>query len=333
MAINYNKYIESTDVHYIANSGSDERGKASGGKPGDQTGKEWQLKPWYNRPWSVVLRYPDSFVGMKIAKLGIAAALNPHIGYDQSQRKTYWYELEKVGYDPSLITTDCEEDCTAGVTANAKAAGYLLNIKKLKDLRIDTYSVNMRSRFVAAGFKALTDDKHLYSCDYLLPGDILLFEGRHAATNITFGKYAEKEVEENSKTVESPDICTGYVLVERGNYHVRKEASSKSESCGIVGIGDILPYISQAKDGWFMVIYNGNTGWISAKAGDIHLTKDLTVKPSNWYVRAEPNSASKDLVVVSGGETVSYLDKKNGNWLYVYAKGIVGWISKKAVTE
>jgi peptidoglycan hydrolase-like protein with peptidoglycan-binding domain len=46
----------------------------------------------------------------------------------------------------------------------------------------------MRSRFVAAGFKALTASKYLISPNYLLPGDILLYEGHHAATNITYGK-------------------------------------------------------------------------------------------------------------------------------------------------
>ncbi len=333
MAINFNKYIESTSTHYISNSGSDERGKTTGGKAGDQNGKEWQLRSWYNRPWTVVLRYPDSFVGMKIAKLGIAAALNPHIGYDQTQRKTYWQELEKVGYDPSIITKDCEEDCTAGVTANAKAAGYLLNIKKLKELNVSTYSSNMRPRFVAAGFKALTDKKYLTGYDYLLPGDILLYEGHHAATNITFGKYADREVGSSTASIPSPDICTGYVLVERGTYHIRKEASSKSESLGTVKIGTVLPYLSQAKDGWFMVEYSGKTGWISSKAGDIHLSKDLKVKTGSWYVRAEPNSTAKELIVVKGGETVSFLDKKNGNWLYVYAKGAAGWISNKAIQQ
>lgn len=188
MSIDYNKYIMSTGTHYISNSGQDENKGYHGGKAGDQTGKEWQLKAWYNRPWSVVLRYPDFAVGLKIADLGCAAALNDKIGYDQWQRTTYWAQLQKAGYDPSKITVACEEDCTAGVTANVKAVGYLMGIKALQNLPTDTYSGNMRSRFVAAGFKALTASKYLNSSNYLLPGDILLYEGHHAATNITYGK-------------------------------------------------------------------------------------------------------------------------------------------------
>lgn len=188
----YSKYINSTGTHWISNSGSDERGKYKGGAAGDQTGKEWQLRSWYNRPWSVVLRYPDPAVGMKIAELGIDAALNNNIGYDQNQRTTYWTQLVKSGYNPSAIKTKCEEDCTAGVTANVKAAGHIFGIKSLEDIRIDTYSGNMRSRFVKAGFEALTSAKYVGSDNYLLSGDILLYEGHHAATNITYGKYAER---------------------------------------------------------------------------------------------------------------------------------------------
>lgn len=44
MAINFDKYLYSTDTHYISNSGSDENGGTKGGKAGDQTGKE--VKPW-----------------------------------------------------------------------------------------------------------------------------------------------------------------------------------------------------------------------------------------------------------------------------------------------
>lgn len=331
MAIDFNKYIKSTTTHWISNSGGDERGKATGGQAGDQTGKEWVLKAWYNRPWGVVLRYPNAAVGIKIAELGIAAALNNHIGYDQVQRKTYWTELVKANYNPSAIATNCEEDCTAGVTANVKAAGHLFGIKKLEDINVNTYSGNMKKNFVAAGFMALTDSKYLASPNYLLPGDILLYEGHHAATNVTYGKYAEKEVNEAATTLVTPDNCTGYIIVERGNYHVRKEASAKSESIGIAKLATRLPYLSAAKDGWFFVEFNGKTGWISSRAGDIHLAKDLTVKPSTWYIRSEPKAGSKELCVVSGGNTVCYLGEKKDGWYHVYFRGVNGWISEKGI--
>ena len=42
----------------------------------------------------------------------------------------------------------------------------------------------------AAGFTVLTDSKYLISPDYLLPGDILLYDGEHTSTNVTIGRAA-----------------------------------------------------------------------------------------------------------------------------------------------
>lgn len=44
MAIDFDKYIYSAGTHYISNSGQDENKAYHGGKAGDQTGHEWELK-------------------------------------------------------------------------------------------------------------------------------------------------------------------------------------------------------------------------------------------------------------------------------------------------
>lgn len=40
-----------------------EKGTATGGKPGDQTGKEFLIRSYRNYPWTNVLRYPDGISG------------------------------------------------------------------------------------------------------------------------------------------------------------------------------------------------------------------------------------------------------------------------------
>ncbi len=175
----------------ISNCGHDERGKYSGGSAGDQTGTEWQIIPWYNRPWNCILRHPDPRVQADLAYLGRAAAENNNIGYDQGQRTTYWTQLSAAGYDPAKITVKCEADCSSGVAANVKAAGYRLGIAKLQAVSKDCYTGNLRSALKAAGFEVLTESKYLTSDKYLLPGDILLYEGHHTATNLDAGSLAE----------------------------------------------------------------------------------------------------------------------------------------------
>lgn len=174
----------------ISNCGHDERGKYSGGAAGDQTGTEWQIIAWYNRPWNCVLRYPDPKVQTELACLARAAAENNNIGYDQGQRTTYWTQLAAVGYDPAKITVKCEADCSSGVAANVKAVGYRLGIKQLQSVSKDCYTGNLRAALAAVGFEVLTADKYLTSDKYLLPGDILLYEGHHTATNLDVGSLA-----------------------------------------------------------------------------------------------------------------------------------------------
>lgn len=209
----FHKYLTSS-THYISNSGGDENGKISGGQAGDQTGNEWRLRTWYNRPWSCVLRYPDEKVAMKIAELGIKAALNDKIGYDQGQRDTYWNQLQAVGYDPSKITKACEADCSAGVIANVKAVGFLFNINALKYVKA-TYTGNMRDSFKNAGFTVLTESKYLIDDKYLKPGDILLNDNHHTATNITYGVLYNNTSNTISEQITTP---TNTVTVHSENY-------------------------------------------------------------------------------------------------------------------
>lgn len=282
MAIDYNKYINSTGTHYISNSGQDENKKYTGGKAGDQTGTEWCLKGWYNRPWSVVLRYPDQKVALTIAELSIAAALNDKIGYDQNERTSYWTQLKAVGYDPSKITVACEEDCTAGVSANVRAAGYLCGVKALQDIPICS-SRNMKAEFTKAGFKALTAEKYLTSAKYLLPGDILLYENHHAAANITIGSMVKNEWHPESISSDEieppvPEIPTfelgvpevPCILVTGNSVNIRKGPSTEYNTMGVVKKGDYLKWYRWAWDGWFLVEYERATGWISAKYSEVY---------------------------------------------------------------
>ena len=271
--IDYDKYIYSTGTHYISNSGSDENKAYHGGKTGDQSGHEWELKAWYSRPWSVILRYPDQAVALTIAKLSIDAALNDKIGYDQYQRETYWQELQKANYDPAKITVACEEDCTAGVSANVKAAGFLHGVKALQGVPLCS-SRNMREKFTAAGFRALTTSKYLTSPNELLPGDVLLYEDHHAAANVTCGKnvrdqWAPTQNEEN----EAPESMEPrrYATI-TGNVYVRKGPGTEYEAMGVVKPGNVLPYFGfTSPEGWLLVEYQRATGWVSgryANAGD-----------------------------------------------------------------
>lgn len=174
----------------IANCGSDEKGKYSGGSAGDQTGTEYRIRDWYSRPWLCVLRYPDAKVGQKLATKSKNAANNDNIGYDQGQRLTFYNALKAAGWKPKNIKTKCEADCSASTAALVIAVGHALNLTKLQKVNPSCTTSNLRAALKAAGFEVLTDSKYLTSDAYLLPGDILLNDGHHVAINLSTGSKA-----------------------------------------------------------------------------------------------------------------------------------------------
>lgn len=44
----------------VAQASINEKGTTRGGKPGDQTGRETNIRGYYNYPWNCVLRYPEN---------------------------------------------------------------------------------------------------------------------------------------------------------------------------------------------------------------------------------------------------------------------------------
>ena len=175
----------------ISNCGHDERWQYSGGAAGDQTGTEWQLVPWYSYPWDVMLRYPDPTVRHWMGDQARKAALNNCVGYDQGQRQTFWINLADSDYDAAQITVKCEADCSSGVLAIAKAAGYHFGIEKLQNINQNGYTGNEEQILKGAGFIAYRESKYLTSGAYLDNGDILLNTQNHTAFNVDSGEYCD----------------------------------------------------------------------------------------------------------------------------------------------
>ena len=318
LSVTHAKYINSTGTHYISNSGSDENGAYSGGQAGDQTGKEWRMRDWYNRPWTCVLRYPDQKVALKIAQLAIDAALNDHIGYDQSQNRTYLSQLKNVGWEPSKITVNCEADCSAGVCANVTAAGHLLGIKALQN-HTGTYTGNMRSALTKAGFQLLTDSRYLTSGDYLLPGDILLNDGHHTATNVTIGKKVKDQWKPTSSTPVTPTPATTKY------YRVRKSWKDKTSQIGAFTVFQNARNCVDANPGYAAYDDNGNQVYPAvAQEFKPYLVK-VSIDDLNY--RKGPSTSYESYGYIPVG-VYTIVDEQDG-WglLKAYADQRNGWIS------
>lgn len=108
----------------------DERGKISGGKAGDSTGKEVCTRSYYVHPkgW-YVLRARDSQVAKKIGKCMQDACNNNCIGYNQAKRLSLYNAVENNGFkcDLNNLKTKVETDCSALVRVCCAYAGIKLS--------------------------------------------------------------------------------------------------------------------------------------------------------------------------------------------------------------
>lgn len=326
MSSKYDKYIYSTGTHYISNSGHDENRRYTGGKAGDQKGDEWALIGWYSRPWNVVLRHPNEAVRMKIAELGCAAALNNLVGYDQGERYTYWEHLKASNYDPSQITIACEDDCSAGVAANVKAVGYLLNIDALKNVSIYCYTGNLRSALVNAGFKALTESKYLTSGNYLLPGDILLYESGHTATNVTLGKSVRDSSTPSTSapaaSTENKTYCgKGIGTATAKDYmNIRSGSSTSYSSYGTIAPGTRVEVLEVLSNKWYKIVWPGAScgyAYTSNTTGTYYsyvanAKPATTTTTASGKVTASKSASSKSASLAGTYKTTADLNIRDG---------------------
>jgi hypothetical protein len=151
---------------YVGSASIDERGKASGGAAGDQTGREVRTQAWYKheKGW-VVIRAKDDAVRAKIAEAMRAACDNPLIGYDQGQRDTLYNASKAFGFNPALVAVKCECDCSSLVRVCCCYAGVMVG---------NFRTVSEPEFLEATGrFNLLSDAAYTDHSDRLMAGDIL----------------------------------------------------------------------------------------------------------------------------------------------------------------
>lgn len=98
----------------------DERGRARGGKAGDQTGKEVKVGYYYDFGQTAVVRFKNKNTRNAAAVIAKALAKNDNIGYDQDQRHTLYTLARSCDWNidkllKKLKTTKVECDCSSFV--------------------------------------------------------------------------------------------------------------------------------------------------------------------------------------------------------------------------
>ena len=109
----------------IGEARCNEKGTLSGGKAGDQTGREVGTGDWYDGDWLYVFRAKDKNVRLKIAQAMMDTCANQHIGYniDKPNRYVAYDEAEKHNHNISAQTINGDTTCSQAVSMCMRAAG------------------------------------------------------------------------------------------------------------------------------------------------------------------------------------------------------------------
>lgn len=151
----------------IGGASIDERGKATGGKAGDQTGREVRVQDWYahKKGWRV-FRPKSARTGDMISDDMRWACGNKYIGYDQAQRDTLYKAAQPHKFDCAEVKTPCETDCSALVRVCCAYAGIMLP-------NFNT-STEANALLRSGAFVEMIGAKYTKSSDYLRRGDVLV---------------------------------------------------------------------------------------------------------------------------------------------------------------
>jgi len=312
----------------IGSARIDERGKATGGKAGDQTGKEVSTQNWYlhSKGWRV-FRAKSATAAEKIAYDMQAACDNPHIGYDQNERNSLYKVASQVGFDCARVKTNCETDCSALVRVCCAYAG-------IRDIPADFRTINEASYLLKTGaFVEMKGAKYQDSSAYLKRGDILVTKTHgHTVVVLTNGPKADEDQPYKpgdrplKKGCEGEDVKQVQLALLSLGYSLPKYGAD----------GDFGSETEKAVKAWQKDNGMPVTGVLS-KDDVIRLCgagREVEITGAQVNVRAAPSLSGRDIGTVHKGDRLPYggetkTDDRGVDWYLIEYDGGNGWVSSK----
>lgn len=247
----------------VGSARSNEFGKATGGKPGDQKqGSEVSTQAWYlhQKGW-VVVRALDPTVREKIAKNMEAACANNHIGYCQDHRTTATEAARKYGYDLSKVTVNVETDCSELVRCCCLYAGI--------NVGLFATSNEIAALKATREFQVIYDDSYCTSSEKLLRGDILVTKTKgHTVVVLNDGTKASS-TPHTENAVSKTDSAKSFNKSFAGTYSVTASKLNMRSGAGMhKSVVKVLSKGTSVKCFGYYTSFAG-TNWLLVKAGNL----------------------------------------------------------------
>lgn len=336
----------------VGHASIDERGKASGGKAGDQNGKEVCTRTWYLKSqgwWTLRCKVPG--MAEYIARAMEIIAADDDVGYDQSENQTLYKLLKANGFDIKNINKAVETDCARLVRVCVQWAAMQVGL----DVTIpDFYTATLASVLVGTGlFEKLTADKYNKQDAYLERGMIQVTRGKgHTWVILSNGGKASSNNFSGAVTVEPEKV---YKLGERILKNGMEGADVKElqellleldeyrYNLGSYGADGDFGDCTEIAVRYFQKDYNcdvdGEVGPQTLKAlyaafkdsdAIVVSPKKVQIHGGNCNVRRQPNTSGSIIGVANNGVKIEYLGEKSENgWHKVKFKNEEGWVSGK----
>lgn len=324
----------------IGSARSDERGKITGGKAGDQkNGNEVSIQNWYkhSKGWRV-FRCVIPEMRPLIAKFMQEACDNNNIGYDQYQRTgsgSLRDLLAKFSYKIKSVSAKCETDCSALVadciTCALRAIGRTDKIPNFNTSSLPATLLKTKL------FVEMTGTKYTDGSSYLMAGDILCTKKKgHTVIVLNDGTKA-------SSTTSSTSTVKKYKLGDRILKNGMSGADVKELQNGLTKLGFKLGEVdgkfgdkTEKAVKEFQLVYklavDGHVGpkTISAMNNALSKMKVVHISGGNCHARKGPEKSYDSLGTAREGKTFEYLgDTSSNGWLKIKFNDKEAWVSGK----
>ena len=304
----------------IAHANINEIGQISGGKPGDQSGTEVCVQPYFDHKWEYIIRPTDPELAEKMAADACIVAGNENVGYSQEDRYSMYTLAKLNNFDFAKIEKPCCTDCSQFAATLAIANG--LKVSPF------VYTGNIIDALLATG----KFEKHTFkSKDDLRRGDFLITVTKRHIVIVVQGAFGEGGL--FSETPEAVAEVYGKAVVTV--YSMPDESAKVLKAWPELGVGNLVDICDEYEDWYYIRIAGKHFGWLQK----MYLLKKTSVRKgkisSDVHLRTNPGATFKSMAVMPKNASVDICDEKpapNGaTWYYVIYRGIYGFCSARYV--
>ena len=299
---------------------SNENTEITGGKAGDQTGREVRINTFYDgQVWQTIFRCKDKAKAKLIGQYMKDACLNDNIGYDTGKTRYSCWDLAIPLHSLKDITKPCNTDCSQLMCICVNLAGIPLD-KYL-------WTAIEESLLMSTGMFIKITDQAMLRGNGLQVGDILWRSG-HTAIVVE----ADETPSGYDKTPKWVGEAFGAKLVP---VYQNPTGVTPLFSYPQLATGNLFDVCDESGNRWYIRIAGQYFGWLD-KAYCLRKTPYTkgTVQ-TDLHLRANAGTGFKSIAIMPKGTVLDICDQKPASdgkpWDYVIYKGQYGFASARYI--